>query len=437
MREEMRKKPKGQRYRNLSPRRGAIYYERLWNGRRYCFSTKTADLDQAAAVRDLYEEQKGIGKTLFMASEIPKFQEFAKRYLEEDTGHLASTTRKERARELGADGPLVPYFGSIKLDEISASDIRQWWTLNVQVAKRSTKTGRNYLDSLSGVFAYARDLGIIDSNPVNAFREILARKTRTQRGRIESDPSRNIRPIKDPEDIDRLVGAASDESAEAYVLVLLCLDAGLRVGEALGLRWGHVVWGIDEDDERRALLIEESRPRGGDAGPTKSGRGRRVALARRLREALKRLYRAAWGPDAEAHVLPDRAPSVFRRVEWRRILKRAEIGEPRLKDLRDTYASQLLTAGIQLGYVSAQLGHADVGITARHYAKWVGGDVYREPMRLELGEVPADLLARLSESQRSPKTYPVSDEDDLVSRRETWWSQRESNPCLQGENLVS
>ena len=35
----------------------------------------------------------------------------------------------------------------------------------------------------------------------------------------------------------------------------------------------------------------------------------------------------------------------------------------------------------------------------------------------------------------TPKTCPVSDEGDLLSRREVWWSQRESNPCLQGSNL--
>ena len=32
----MTKKPKGPKYRNLSARDGAIYYERVWNGRRYC-----------------------------------------------------------------------------------------------------------------------------------------------------------------------------------------------------------------------------------------------------------------------------------------------------------------------------------------------------------------------------------------------------------------
>jgi hypothetical protein len=83
-------------------------------------------------------------------------------------------------------------------------------------------------------------------------------------------------------------------------------------------------------------------------------------------------------------------------------VKTKGIGHRRMKDLRDTFASQLLTAGVQLGYVSQQLGHADVAVTARHYARWAGGDIYREPLRLEPGEVPADLLARLAESPQKP-----------------------------------
>jgi hypothetical protein len=63
------------------------------------------------------------------------------------------------------------------------------------------------------------------------------------------------------------------------------------------------------------------------------------------------------------------------------------------------FASQLLTAGVQLGYISQQLGHADVAVTARHHARWLGGSAYREPLVLELGEVPADFLARLPKSR--------------------------------------
>lgn len=71
------------------------------------------------------------------------------------------------------------------------------------------------------------------------------------------------------------------------------------------------------------------------------------------------------------------------------------------KDLRDTFASQLLTAGVHLGYVSRQLGHSDVSVTARHYARWAGGDSYRNPLTVREDEVPADLLARLA--KKSPQ----------------------------------
>jgi len=71
-----------------------------------------------------------------------------------------------------------------------------------------------------------------------------------------------------------------------------------------------------------------------------------------------------------------------------------------MKDLRDTFASQLLTAGVQLGYVSDQLGHADVAVTARHYARWVRAAEYRPPMQLQSGEVPADFLGRMAQENR-------------------------------------
>ena len=45
-------------------------------------------------------------------------------------------------------------------------------------------------------------------------------------------------------------------------------------------------------------------------------------------------------------------------------------------------------AGVQLGYVSGQLGHSDVSITARHYARSAGGDSYRNPLEVREDEVP-------------------------------------------------
>ena len=141
-----------------------------------------------------------------------------------------------------------------------------------------------------------------------------------------------------------------------------------------------------------------------------------MALSIRLRDTLEEFYRASWQPGPEEFVLPDLDPWNFRARDWRRILKGAGLGPIRMKDLRDTYASHLLSAGVQLGYVSKQLGHADVQVTARHYARWVGGDDYWEPMRLEEGEVPADFLSRL-ESHQSPTTWSGALDGGRVTAR--------------------
>ena len=101
-----------------------------------------------------------------------------------------------------------------------------------------------------------------------------------------------------------------------------------------------------------------------------------------------------FNPGPDVRVLAEFHGGNFRGREWRRILARAGLGHWSPKDLRDTFASHLLTRGVSPAYVSFQLGHADWSVTARHYARWTAGDQYVEPERLQHGEVPADLLAR-------------------------------------------
>jgi len=79
--------------------------------------------------------------------------------------------------------------------------------------------------------------------------------------------------------------------------------------------------------------------------------------------------------------------------------------------LRALGKETLVSAGVPLAYVSRQLGHGDVAVTARHYATWAGGDEYRDPPRLHPGEVPADLIARVGE-----KPTPHSVPSPAVSR---------------------
>jgi integrase len=429
--------------RNLYRRDGVYYYQRVVDGRRERFSTKTSDLAEAVAVRDHWEAQAG---TALLPSAptvelLPTLREFAKRYLKEDTRHLASSTRSDRhvylrARREPTDEPLplskrhtpagdalvMKHFGDLRLDEITAGRLREWWGQVIETpyknAKgvertRSATTGKRYVDVIGSVLEYARDLGLLTGpDAVAEFRKQLKRRSRTKGGRAAAIAER-IRPIEDPKAIGRLIAEARAEGLPSRVLVLLLLDAGLRLGEVLGLRWGAVAFGDWPDDTSRHLHIRETRPRGGDPEPPKSGRDRSVKLSARLRVALLELYADRFEPGPEAPVLEGIDPANFRKREWRRILKRAAIGHRALKDLRDTYASQLLTCGVNVAYVSRQLGHADLNVTTRHYARWCGDDEYREPMRLGVGEVPADLLARIA-PELTPD-QPQAVDVDLVS----------------------
>ena len=460
----MKAKPKGakSRYRNLVARGSTIYYERVENGRRVRHTLETDDWTVAAERRDAWEALHGTARAPFIRREVPTLADVTARYLAEGTLHLAPTTRRDRALTLAADGPVLRTLGAKRLDEITPALLHEWYAAEAAAerpkrGRRSHKTLKGYTDALAAVLGYARDLELIEADPVATFRTALRRRSRTKAGRAERDPMRVIQPIETAGELDALVRAAAETAeaevaralaravdarrrgkdrqaalhereaaaarargAEVHVLVLLLLDAGLRLGEAFGLRWGSVAWGASEDDPARSLLIDSNRPRGGAPSPPKSGRARRVALSRRLRAALLDLSRSRFGAAADRLVLEHVEPANVRHREWRRVCERAGLGHRSLKCLRDTYASQLLSAGVQLGYISRQLGHSGVAVTSAHYARWAGGDEYRPPIALASGEVPADLLARLGgESPHIPLTSEASRWDGVATSRDS------------------
>jgi integrase len=335
------------------------------------------------------------------------FRDFVDRWLEEDLGHLAPTTARDRRLHAAR---LVSYFGDLPLTTIRRPHIREWWGREIEAMNRSAKTGRNYLDTLGAIFHYALELEVedFDVNPVASFRATLRRRRRTKAGRLEATPGRHVAPIETPGELSKLLETARELDTDDWLMTLVLLDAGPRLGEAGALRWGDVWWGRDGTDTSRSIHVQRSRSRGQAETAPKAGRSRRVHLSRRLRRELLARWIALGRPDEDARIFPNHDPSNYRK-RFLRACHQAKIGHRRPKDLRDTFASWLLTFGAPLGYISAQLGHASVDVTARHYARWCGSpeDGARVPIPLEEGSIYPDLLERLGASdergnQRSP-----------------------------------
>jgi integrase len=154
--------------------------------------------------------------------------------------------------------------------------------------------------------------------------------------------------------------------------------AGLRRGEACGLRWDDVDLEQGRLSVRRALIPHEdevivSEPR--------TARGRRViALDADTVEALKsqparqiadqKKWRDAWTDSGYVFTKENGEPlhpqTVSRSFE--QALVEARLPRIRLHDLRHTHATLALRARIHPKVVSERLGHATVSITLDTYS---------------------------------------------------------------------
>jgi integrase len=96
-------------------------------------------------------------------------------------------------------------------------------------------------------------------------------------------------------------------------------------------------------------------------------------------------------PRTESFVIEQSWPKYIReRLD--RVYKAAGIEPHKLKDLRDTFATLQVAHGIVLKWISLPLCHSNVGITERHYARWMAHDGYQNPWRVPTGGLPVDLF---------------------------------------------
>ncbi len=394
-------RPLGTRYRYLTVERGIIYWKRLVRGKVVKVSCKTKDWEEAAACRVSFEKDYGItdddGVLPTRDTGNISFAVMARRTIEEGSGDLAPSSLRNRRMLLAPEARICRFFGEQWLDSIQPKRIGEFWRREIQDRGLSHKTGLNYLNEISAVFYFASQDGVDIQSPVETYRK--SRKGRGgKKARAARDPKRSIRPLT-VEEMDLVIHAARSLGKEPAAIILVGIDAGLRLGEIRGLRWEHV--GMDT----RVLNICESHPQGGEARePPKSGEPRDVQISRRLLVALG-AHRV--GSLGEGLVFPTFHPQTFRKTLWQKVLQGAGIGHRMPKDMRDTYGSWLLSCAVPIGYVSKQMGHANIATTLQHYARYIPTE-YRRPPVLRKRDVPADLLSRLDSLSVSTQTARIA-----------------------------
>lgn len=208
-------------------------------------------------------------------------------------------------------------------------------------------------------------------------------RTALRRGRdggvIDGDLAVSLRPprvprkerrVLTPEELARLLDVARGYKHHLVIRVLAL--TGMRLGEALGLRWQDV------DLERRTLTVRQSvnvRARKVNDRLKTAASYRTLALDRETVELLveRKRGRGATKVAALGGLIfcaedgrPVRAESV--RAALGRALRKAGLAHIRVHDLRHTAGSLMLDAGQPLATVSAFLGHSSTATTAAVYS---------------------------------------------------------------------
>ncbi|MGO9750198.1 MAG: tyrosine-type recombinase/integrase [Solirubrobacteraceae bacterium] len=163
---------------------------------------------------------------------------------------------------------------------------------------------------------------------------------------------------------DDELAARAAEDAQDGELVRVAANCGLRRGELIALRWRDVDFTGAKLTVRRALS--------GDVmtNSTKSGRAREVPLPDQAAAALDRLSRRLDYTGPDEYVFVSRFgrrldPSALRR-RFERARDAAGLPPLRFHDLRHTYGSLLVAAGIDLRSVKTAMGHSRISTTERY-----------------------------------------------------------------------
>jgi integrase len=271
----------------------------------------------AAALEGKFFAKRDFGKM--------SFQEFANSYLEKEIPHLKSA-RSERLRVLS----WIRHFGSRPIGQITRSEIEE--IQRQSRTKRRPATVNKNLARLRRLFTVAVNWGLLEESPMKNFRML-------------PENNRRHRYLSVPES-ERLVQACISPRVRAVVEVLL--HTGMRLGEALNLRWKDI------DFSTGLLLIPDS----------KNGHPRHIPMDAVVVEVLTNYPHHPTSDLVFANVNGGKVKGI--REGFKNACERAGLTDLHVHDLRHTFASQWMMAGGDLFFLKEVLGHRSIVMTQRY-----------------------------------------------------------------------
>lgn len=253
-----------------------------------------------------------------------KFEDFAKEYLE-----THSKGKKSYYTDEKIVGLLNRYFGNKYLHEVKSIDVLRFKNERAEQVKHGTVN---------------RSLTVLKSMYNRAI----------EWGRAIENPCRNVKNFKENNQRDRYLTEEEEvkllTNCNKYfkIIVIVALHTGMRKGEILRLKWKDI------DIEHKFISLYD----------TKNGEGRKVAMNQTVLNIISTIPKHPKSGYVFCNKLGEPYGDI--KKSFLSAVQKAGIINFHFHDLRHTFASRLVMAGVDLNTVRELLGHKSLEMTLRY-----------------------------------------------------------------------
>lgn len=349
-----------------------------------------------------------------MKQQEKKVKNYIEQYITSRTYKVSpSTLRAEKSKAKKLENRI----GSRAIIDVTHSDILS--LINRLHKRYKNKTINEFLTILRAVFRFAELDGALERNPMTGIQNLKV---------TTSEPVPFTKAeLKKLHDTD--VSCQSGKNACLFNAL-----TGLRISELLALSWDDINWQRKEMYVRRAKVLQEYKV------PKTEGSVRTVDLNQLATDLLKqqlqltgkkKLRKISVRQEDNKTLKKESVQFVFYNSKTSKpflhaaqfskdffdaFLLQAEVNHRGVGQLRHTFASQNLTAGISKEWIAAQMGHSGTHMVDKHYGRWIASDA-PDCARLA-AENLAEAFGQAPVTDASPTSISV-ETADLVAKLES------------------
>jgi integrase len=316
---------------SLYQRGKSWYYDFIYRGHRYtgCIGPVSRTIAKEIVAKKKAEAVEGRYE-LPSKKPSPMFERMAEDYF---AYYRANRKPLSVRRHDMAYRALKSAFTGKRLADITPFLIERYKQKRKQAGVSEVTINRE-LAFLKNLFSKSVEWGKASENPV-------------KKVRLYREDNARTRFLTDEEEANLLTHCGP----QLKPLVVTALHTGFRASELLSLMWQDI-------DFRRGVVTVQ-------AGYAKNGEGRSVPL----NDTLTMVLKSAKVPQArEERVFCNRNGLPYRsfRTAFERAVRQAGIADFTFHDLRHTFASRLVMAGVDLPTVKELMGHKHITMTLRY-----------------------------------------------------------------------